>query len=61
MVSKKAVYDIEVKISEHELRHLMSLHAGRVEKTMWSECNQKYLEESADRLHALNEILKAQK
>jgi hypothetical protein len=59
----KPKYDIAVEISENELRHLIQLHAGRISGTLFAnerEC-QHYMQNAAERMSALLDILKAKK
>jgi hypothetical protein len=55
---KKQNYDIALDISEGELRHLIVLHAERIRNSTWNIGEQESLQETADRMSTLLEILK---
>jgi hypothetical protein len=55
---KKPKYDIAIDISEGELRQLIVVHAERIRHSTWNTCEQDRLQETANRMSALLEILK---
>jgi hypothetical protein len=51
-------YDIALDISEGELRQLIAVHAERIRNSTWSTHEKERLQETAERISTLLEILK---
>jgi hypothetical protein len=51
-------YDIAIKISGDELRHLIRLHAGRVEKTVWGLSDEEHAAYMKRAAHRMQDLLK---